>query len=273
LERNDISMPWQYGDFLGFAKQVVEPLGESRLEYDWLAEVAEKLGLRQEFTEGRSADGWLEHLYNDLRLRETELPPYEEFSCGGVYRYQNNPRFVALEEECRDPERHPFPTLSGRIELFSETVYNTEYRDFFPAIPRYVEPPEGACDPLVERYPLQMIGWHTNRRAHSIHDNNPDLERVEPQRLWMHPADAANRGISDGDKALVWNDRGRVQVAVKVTDRIMKGVTALAQGAWYRPDADGTDTNGSINVLTSLRPTPYARGNAQHTNLVEVKKA
>lgn len=272
LERDDITMPWQYGDFLGFARQVVEPMGESRLEYDWLAEVAGKLGLRKEFTEGRTAGQWLEHLYNDLRRRETELPPYEEFSQGGVYRYRNNPPCIAFEKECRDPKNHPFPTESGKIEIFSEEVYRTLYRDFFPAIPRYVEPPEGAQDPLAEKYPLQLIGWHTNRRAHSIHDNNPDLERVEPQRLWMHPADAAARDLADGDSVLVWNDRGRVKVPVKVTDRIMAGVTALAQGAWYRPEADGTDTNGSINVLTSLRPTPYARGNGQHTNLVEVKK-
>lgn len=272
LERNDITMPWQYGDFLGFARQVVEPLGESRLEYDWLAEVAGKLGLQEAFTEGRTADQWLEYLYNDLRQRETELPDYKEFSQGGVYRYQNNQRFIAFEEECKNPERHPFPTASGKIELFSEKVYRTEYRDFFPAIPRYVEPPEGASDPMAENYPLQMIGWHTNRRAHSIHDNNASLERIEPQRLWLHPADAAERGIADGDMVLVWNDRGRVQISVKVTERIMQGVTALAQGAWFRPDKDGTDTGGSINVLTSLRPTPYARGNAQHTNLVEVKK-
>ncbi len=70
---------------------------------------------------------------------------------------------------------------------------------------------------------------------------------------------------------LVFNDRGRLRVPVKVTRRIMAGVTALAQGAWYRPDGEGTDRGGSINVLTSLRPTPYARGNGQHTNLVEVQ--
>ncbi len=272
LERNDITMPWQYGDFLGFAHQVVAPLGESRLEYDWLVEVADRLGVQEAFTEGRTADQWLEYLYNDLQQRETELPPYEVFSQGGVYRYQNNPRFIAFEQECQNPETHPFPTPSGKIELFSETVYYTQYRDFFPAIPRYVEPPEGAADPLTEKYPLQMIGWHTNRRAHSIHDNNPGLETIQPQRLWMNPADAAVREIVDGDEVLVWNDRGRVRVRVKVTDRIMQGVTALAQGAWYCPDADGVDTNGSINVLTHLRPTPYARGNAQHTNLIEVKK-
>ena len=57
-----------------------------------------------------------------------------------------------------------------------------------------------------------------------------------------------------------------------VTERVMPGVCALSQGAWYRPDEEGTDMGGSINVLTSLRPTPYARGNGQHTNLVEITK-
>ena len=64
-----------------------------------------------------------------------------------------------------------------------------------------------------------------------------------------------------------------MMIPVKVTDRIMAGVAALSQGAWYRPDGEGTDRAGSINVLTSLKPTPYARGNPQHTNLVEVKRA
>lgn len=272
FERNDISMPWQYGDFLGFAPKIIEPLGECRLEYDWLAEVADALGFGAQFTEGRTADGWLEHLYNDLRTRETELPPYGDFSRSGVFHYQNNQRYIAFAQECADPMLHPFPTVSGKIELFSEAVYRTQFRDVFPAIPRYVEPPEGATDPLCEKYPLQLIGWHTNRRAHSIHDNNLEMDKIEPQRLQMHPTDAAARGINDGDTVLIWNDRGKIQVPVKVTDYIMQGVTALAQGAWYTPDSSGTDTRGSINVLTSLRPTPYARGNAQHTNLVEVKK-
>ena len=141
-----------------------------------------------------------------------------------------------------------------------------------PAIPRYVEPPEGAADPLAEKYPLQMIGWHTKRRCHSIHDNNQAMHQIAPQTLWMHPADAAARNLQDGDEVLVWNDRGRIRIPLHVTGQIMKGVVAMAQGAWYRPDKDGTDTAGSVNVLTSQHPTPYAKGNPQHTNLVEVMK-
>ena len=96
------------------------------------------------------------------------------------------------------------------------------------------------------------------------------MHRLDPQTLWMNPADAAARNLKDGDLAEVFNDRGRIRMPVRVTDRIMPGVTAISQGAWYRPDKNGTDTAGSINVLTSQHPTPYARGNGQHTNLVEV---
>ena len=72
--------------------------------------------------------------------------------------------------------------------------------------------------------------------------------------------------------AEVWNDRGRLRIPVKVTERICAGTAALAQGAWYAPDGSGTDLGGSINVLTTLEDTPYAHGNPQHTNLVQVRR-
>ncbi len=273
FECENITMPWQSGDFVGFNNQVIDPLYEGRFEYDWLSELAERLGLGAAFTEGRTAGEWLEYIYNCLRQREPELPEYGQFKEAGIYRYRNNPPVIAFERESRDPDQFPFPTASGRIEIFSKKVYETEYKDFFPAIPRYVEPPEGAADPLARKYPLQLIGWHTKRRCHSIHDNNTAMHSLDPQTLRMHPEDAAARGIEDGDLVLVKNDRGRIRLPVKLTHRIMPGVTAISQGAWYQPDGDGTDLGGSINVLTSLRPTPYARGNPQHTNLVEVEKS
>ena len=93
------------------------------------------------------------------------------------------------------------------------------------------------------------------------------------QLIFLLPPDwYAARSINDGDMVLVYNARGQVKIPAKITDRVAKGVTTLSQGTWYTPDENGVDTRGSINVLTSQRPTPFARGNGQHTNLVEVKK-
>lgn len=273
FEGQNITQPWQYGDFVGFNNQVIEPLYEGRFEYDWLSEVAEKIGLGPQFTEGRTLGQWLEWCYEDLRRKEPELPDYETFKKAGIWRYQNTPVRIAFADQRRDIDHHPFPTPSGKVELFSPEIWHTQFRDFMPAIPRYVDPPEGPNDPLRERYPLQLIGWHTKRRCHSIHDNNQAMHAIDPQALWMHPKDAQERGITEGQQVLIWNDRGRVQIGAHLTDRIMPGVVALSQGAWYAPDKNGTDHGGCINVLTSLRPTPYARGNGQHTNLVEVRPA
>ena len=272
FECENITVPWLYGDFLGYVNRVIEPLGECRQEYDWLKELAGRLGLEPEFSQGRTGREWLEWIYGNLRRTETELPPFEAFRQAGIYRYAQNRPEVAFEAQRRDPARHPFPTPSGKVELFSQTVYERGFPEGFPPIPRYVAPPEGPSDPLRDRFPLQLIGWHTKRRCHSTHDNNAALHRVDPQRLWLHPSDAAARGIAEGDEVLVWNDRGRVRVPAHVTERIMPGAAALSQGAWYRPDETGTDTAGCINVLTSLRPTPWARGNGQHTNLAEAAK-
>ena len=215
---------------------------------------------------------WLRYLYEDLRTREPELPEYDIFREKGIYKYEEKGHPIPFEKEVRDPAHHPFPTPSGRIELFSTKLWHAPLKDFIPPIPRYVAPPEGPEDPLTRRYPLQLSGWHTKARSHTVHDNNPRLRKLDPQQLWIHPEDAAARGIQDGDLVLIYNDRGQIKVPAKITDRVAKGVTALSQGAWYTPDDNGVDVRGSINVLTSQRPTPFARGNGQHTNLVEVEK-
>ncbi|MGL5437002.1 MAG: DMSO/selenate family reductase complex A subunit [Lachnospiraceae bacterium] len=272
FESENLAMPWEYGDFIGFHNKAIEPLGESRFEYDWLVEVADRLGLKEVFTQGHeTVEGWLRERYEVLRRQKPELPEYEVLKELGIYRYQKKEPLVAFEKEIRDPGQYPFPTESGKIEIFSRRIYETEYRDYVPPIPCYVPAREGAEDAACQEYPLQLIGWHTKRRCHSIHDNNKEMHRIDPQHLWMHPEDAGRRGIQNEMMVLIWNDRGKIQVPVYVTERITPGVVALSQGAWLQTDQSGTDIGGSINVLTSQHPTPLAKGNPQHTNRVEVR--
>ena len=103
-------------------------------------------------------------------------------------------------------------------------------------------------------------------------DNVDLLRQVDTHAVWINPVDAAPRGIKNGDMVRVLSKRGEVRVLAKVTPRIMPGVSSLPQGAWYEPDKNGVDLGANINTLTSQRPSPLAKGNPQHTNLVEIKK-
>lgn len=277
LESNNITEPWTQGDFTGCNNKVVEPLPGCRFEYDWLKEVAKRLGLYEAFTCGHeTCDGWLKESYEILRQQQreeaaVELPSYEEFQKAGIYRYENVPITVAFQKQRENRRKYPFETPSGKVEIFSPALFELGIPEI-PGIPGYVPAKEGYEDIRREKYPLQLIGYHTKRRCHTIHDNNRDMEKIDPQAVWMHPFDAKERQIAAGDKVLVFNDRGSMQIIVKITADIMPGVVAISQGAWYTPDNKGVDQRGSINVLTSLEPSPLAKGNTQHTNLVQIKK-
>lgn len=273
FERYDIGTPWCFGDYVVFGDKAIEPLYECRDEYDVFADVAEKFGMREQFTEGKTTlDLVKESIERTRKELDPNFPSFEEFRKMGVYHFKYNEPLVGFKEQIDDLENHPFETPSGKIELFSKNLWDMNQHDEIPAIAKYIPSWEGPEDPLKETYPLQLISWHYKRRCHSTYDNQPWLEEAAKQEMWMNPKDAEKRGIKQGDRALVYNERGSILIDVKVTPRIVPGVVGIPQGAWYTPDKTGLDQRGSINVLTSQRPTALAKANPQLTNLVEVKK-
>lgn len=274
FERDNITTPWTNGDFVLYANKVIEPPFECRFEYEWLKEVAEKLGLRDEFTEGNETnEDWTRWIVEKLQETYSDFPTFDEFRSTGMHRFKFDEPFVAFKKQIEDLANNPFPTPSGKIEIFSERLWDMKDPEEIPAIPKYISSWEGPEDPLTEKYPLQCIGHHTKRRCHSTHDSNPWGEEVEQQTIWINKMDADARGIKEGDVVRAFNDRGIVQIPAKVTNKVMPGVTSISQGAWWTPNEKGVDTRGSINTLTTHRPTPLAKGNPQHTNLIQVEKA
>lgn len=277
FENATIPNVWATDDYVLYCDKAIEPIFGSKFEYLWIKEIARHLGLYEEFTDGHEdADGWAETCYEDLRTRETELPDWETFKAKGGYMYKENECIVPFKDNIE--KGIPFETPSGKIEIFSKQLYDlgieTGYSEEIGGVPVHFQLTEGPEDPLLDKYPLQMIGYHTKRRCHSIHDNNPLMEELDPPSIWIHPDDANERSIQDGDLVEVYNDRGVVRIPALVTNRIMKGVCAMSQGGWYTPDEKGVDVRGSINVLTfTHKPTPVAKGNPQHSNLVEIRKA
>ncbi len=272
LEMNNMVTPWEVGNFIGAVNKVAEPLGQCRFEYDWMKEIARRIGVYDAFTEGHeTVEEWLRDRYEAIRPQVPDLPKYEEFVREGIYRYPVGKPHVAFQEQIERPGTCPFPTPSGKIEIFSPALYELGNHKEIPGIPGYLPVSEGPEDELYGKYPLQLVGYHTKRRCHSIHDTNEELEKLDPQRVHIHVEDATARGIKDGDMVRVYNDRGTCILPAKVTEHVAIGVVAMAQGAWHTPDEKGLDRRGSINNLTSLETTPLAKGNAQHTNLVEIE--
>ncbi|HYF94617.1 MAG TPA: DMSO/selenate family reductase complex A subunit [Symbiobacteriaceae bacterium] len=270
FERDDIATPWAFGDYALFLNQVIAPLHEARSAYDWVSELAGRLGVLEAFTEGRTALEWLARMTDDARRAWPDFPSFDEFRRQGVYKFRHAEPFVGFREQIWDGK--PFPTPSGKIEIYSPRLAAMGRPDEIPPIPRYIPAWEGPSDPLRSQYPLQCIGWHYKRRCHSIYDNSAWLEEAGRQEAWINPADAARRQIKSGDQVRVFNDRGTTVLPAKVTPRVMPGVVAIPQGGWWAPDRHGVDRRGSLNVLTSYRATPLAHANAQHTILVQVER-
>ena len=268
-------------NYVIFADQVIQPSFECRNIYQMLSGLAEKLGVKEQFTEGRTQEEWLRHIYAQSREALPELPSFEEFRAQGIFKKVDpNGCFVAYEDFRRDPEKHPLQTPSGKIEIYSSHLaeiaktWQLAEGDVIDPLPIHVQSFEHYGDPLMEKYPLQLSGFHYKARTHSTYGNVDVLQAANPQEMWINPLDAASRQIKDGDKVRIFNDRGEVRVDAKVTPRIMPGVVGLGEGAWHDADmfGDKIDHAGCINVLTTQRPSPLAKGNPQHSNLVQVER-
>ncbi|MCI0548480.1 MAG: molybdopterin-dependent oxidoreductase [Candidatus Rokubacteria bacterium] len=263
-ERNDIHVPWSgAGHYAIFMKQAIAPMGECRSDLDICAGLAVRLGI--EGYSDRDELAWLRDFCAD-----TEIDDFERFREQGLARLPAPEEAVAFAREVRDPGTHPFSTPSGKIELYSTTLARTP--DLYglgamPAIPTWIPP--HAADP---RFPLELVTPKSRARTHSIHDNQEILSRADRQDVWLHPADASARGIADGQRVRVWNDRGETILPARVTDRIARGVVSIKEGAWHTPDPAGRDTRGCANVLTADRASPCG-ASTYNTNLVEVSPA
>lgn len=272
MERWNIGETWGTASYLILSEKLIEPEFERRSDYDWLREVASKLGIEAEFSQGRDEKQWIEHIWEQTRLAmpNEHLPTFEELLVKRRHLFKSEP-YVAFENNIRDPQNNPFPTPSGKIEIFSKRLYDMQDPEI-PALSHYVPAHEGPEDELIKKYPLQLITWKGKNRANSTQYPNPWLQEAQTQKLWINPVDAKRRGISQGDIVRIHNDRGVSQIPAEVTQRIIPGVVAMQAGAWWQPDANGVDRGGCANVLSSTRITPLAKGNSHQTMLVEVTK-
>ncbi len=172
------------------------------------------------------------------------------------------------------PERYApfaeggFPTPSGRCEFASTRLAKMG----LDPLPDYVAPYEGPTSnpALAQRYPLAMISPPARNFLNSSFVNVKSLRDAEGEpSLEIHPADARARGIADGDAVRVFNDRGEMRLAARVTDRARAGVVVGLSLWWKKLTPDGKNAN----ELTSQRLTDMGRGPTFYDCLVQVERA
>ena len=264
LERNDVTTGG-VGPFFGYMNKTIESVGESKSHFEIATELAKKLGICD--YSDKTEEEWLKEIIQGCK----QIPDNDTFMKQGVHKIRFSRPCIPFGNQIRDPENNPFPTPSGKIEIFSQRLADMN-NPLLPPIPKYIEAWENYNDSMAKQYPLQLITTHTKRRAHSQFDYVSWLKELYPQAISINPADAEVRGIKDGDMVRAFNNRGEMIIPAKVTERIMPGVVDIPQGAWYEPDKNGVDRGGCANILTKDAISP---GGAfcSNTALVQVEKA
>ena len=159
-----------------------------------------------------------------------------------------------------------FPTPSGRCEFRSQALADAG----LDPLPGYVPPHEGADSAAAARYPLAIISPPARNFLNSTFVNVKSLRDTEGEpTLQIHPQDAAARGIADGERVRVFNDRGEFALAARVTDRARPGVVVALSIWWKKLAADGRNAN----EVTSPALTDIGRAPTFYDCRVEVARA
>jgi len=273
-------------------EECVEPEGESLSDFDVVAKVAEKLGLREEYTRGGTVE---ERQRLSFEVSGVEdLVSWEELQAKQYFVIPCDSRVgeqpPGLSEFSRDPESNPLSTPTGLLE-YSSSALEEHFPDDpeRPPVPAWIENSESHDERLsgerAREYPLLCMSNHPRWRMHAQGDDitwtrevptmkvrGPDGYLYEP--VWLNPAEAAARGIEHGDIVKVYNERGAVLGGAYVTERLMPRVAYMDHGARWDPIIPGVlDRGGAINTITPHRLTSKrSTGMVVSGFLVEVAK-
>ena len=295
LEEDDIGTDAYSGQMnLIFPEpRAIEPLGESFSDYEIVCKIAERLGLLEEYTGGKTAEDLIRIGYETSGV--AHMVSWEQLQERGYYVIPPKPDWesipAGLFEFYEDPEKHPLSTPTGRLE-FHSTGLAEHFPDDVerPPIPKWIAQGESHQETLgterSKKFPLLVMSNHPRWGVHAQHDDVTWLREIETckirgadgyqyQPLWMNPEDATARGIRHGDVVCIYNERGIVLAGAYVTERVMPGVVSIDHGAKYDPIVPGEiDRGGVINCIVPGNPTSKnAVGMVVSGFLAEVEKA
>ena len=235
----------------------IAPLGEARPNSEVFRLLAQRMGFTEDCFKDSDEDLIRQALESpNPRMQGITL---EELKERGWMRLNVPAAFAPFAEG-------NFPTPSGKCEFFSETLA----KQGIDPLPVYIPPRETLQDApqLAKKYPLAVISPPAHNFLNSSFANLPSFVKAEKEpRLDIHPSDAAARGIRDGDRVRVFNDRGDFNVKARVTDKARPGVVVALSIWWKKLTGDGCNAND----VTSQGLTDLGAAATFYDALVEVE--
>ncbi len=270
-EQEDIILSWGHL-YLTYNTKCIASPGEAIPNNEIFRRLAKRLGFEEE----------------NFKWSDTEcLEHYVDWSspaCGGIdLNYLKEHGYYRLDVGTKD-NRAPhkqgnFPTPSGKCEFrvvgaknFVAGPFRQMYEDFqpgedIPELPDYVASKETAlANPeLAKKYPLNILAPKSHGFINSSYANmESKIKGQGEQFVMIHPADALDRGLVDGARAKVINDRGSFEAMAKVTTDVNKGIVVATLGYWRQLN------NGVVNSVSSNAFGDMGHSPTSHDCLVEV---
>jgi trimethylamine-N-oxide reductase (cytochrome c) len=294
FENEDIGIDNFTAEFgtLYLDQKCIEPIGESKSDYEVVCAIAEKIGILKEYTAGKTVDEWIREGFEKCGIKP--LVTWEEFKEKGHYVIPNDPDWkkyeIGLRKFAEDPEHNPISTPTGKLEYYSERLAKHFPGDNErPPLPHWIEKGESHDERLsgerAKKYPFLCLSNHPRWRVHSQHDDIQWLREIQTckivgpdgyayQTMWINPKDAEKKGIKQGDIVKAFNDRGASLFGAYVTERIMPSVIYVDHGARYDPIVVGElDRGGAINTLTPrMRTSKNATGMVSGGFLLDIER-
>jgi len=242
--------------YVQLAEPVIEPVGESRSNWQVVRLLARAMGLSDR------------HFSKDEPALVREVLASCDPSVAGItYERLRQERSVRLNVgRPYLPFADGAPTPSGKVEFVSESMA----REGLPSLPTWVPLVEGPeNEALARRFPLQCIVPPNRFFLNSSFSQSDMLRRRQRgPSVFLHPEDARPRGIADGDAVVVRSARGEARFAATLTDDTRPGL-AVIEGIWWSKHQAG---GRGVNAITDDRLADMGRGPALHSNLVQVAR-
>ena len=236
-----------YGTYyMQFSPAAVPPQGEARSNMRLAQDLARRMGVEDAI----------------FRMTPKEiLPKFFEGAKGAVAKI--DPKRLLDHRAIKvapEGEGQEFRTKSGKLEIYSEHLA----AQGLPPMPIWEPDPQEEED--AARWPLRLLTTPGYFQSHTAFSTNAFLRRREGEpRCVLHPKEAERRGLADGSKVRVFNDRGEVGLLLEISDEIREGVLLIPG---QRPSAE--TVSGSVNILCSDRLTDIGGGATYQSTFLEV---